>query len=64
MSAVVTMTTDFGLSDACVEGEGFLTLFGSSGHLELSFKDGSARDFLGADVGDEVRIRLPETGYD
>ena len=57
MSAVVTLTTDFGLSDVYIEGEGPLTLFGSSGYLEVSLKDGSARDLLGADVGDEITVQ-------
>ncbi len=40
------------------EGEGLLALIGSSGRLEIAMKGGSARDFLGAAVGGEVKIRL------
>ena len=40
------------------EGEGLLALIGSSGRLEIAMKGGGARDFLGAAVGGEVKIRL------
>ena len=46
------------LSRTYGEGEGLLALFGSSGYLEIAVKGGSARDFLKAAVGDEVKIRL------
>lgn len=46
------------LSRTYAEGEGLLALIGSSGHLEIAVKGSSARDFLGATVGDEVKIRL------
>ena len=47
-----------GLSRTYGEGEGLLVLIGSSGYLEIAVKGGSARDFLGAAVGDDVKIRL------
>ena len=50
-----------GLAYTYAEGEGLLALFGSSGYLEVSVKNGSARDLLGADVGDEVIVR-PSAG--
>ena len=53
-----------GLAHTYAESEGLLTLFGSSGYLEISVKDGSARDLLGTEVGDEVSISIPETEYD
>ena len=40
------------------EGEGLIALIGSSGHLEVALRNGNASDFLGAGVGDEVKIRL------
>ncbi|HCP60166.1 MAG TPA: hypothetical protein DIT43_01105 [Dehalococcoidia bacterium] len=48
-----------GLSRTYAEGEGLLALIGGSGHLEISVKEGSASTFLGAGIGDEVRM---ETG--
>jgi hypothetical protein len=46
-----------GLSHTYAEGEGLLALVGSSGYLEVSLKGGSAKAFLDAEVGNEVRIR-------
>ena len=46
------------LSRTYGEGEGLLALIGSSGYLEIAVKGGSARDFLGAAVGDDVKIKL------
>ncbi len=46
------------LSRTYGESEGLLALIGSSGYLEIAVKGGSARDFLGAAVGDDVKIRL------
>ena len=51
-----------GLSRTYGEGEGLLALIGSSGYLELSLKGGNASAFLGAEVGNEVRIRLKSGG--
>ena len=47
-----------GLSRTYGESRGLLVLIGSSGYLEVSLKGGNASTFLGADVGDEVRIGL------
>jgi S-adenosylmethionine hydrolase len=38
------------------QGQGLMTMLGSSGYLEVSLRDGSASAFLGAIVGDEVRV--------
>ncbi len=46
-----------GLVNTYAEGEGLLTLLGSNGYLEVSLRDGSARDFLGAGIGDEVTVQ-------
>lgn len=46
-----------GLSRTYEEGNELLALIGSSGYLEVSLKRGSASTFLGAKVGDEVKIR-------
>jgi len=46
-----------GLSRTYAEGEGLLALIGSSGYLEVSLKGGSACALLGAEVGNEVRIK-------
>lgn len=48
-----------GLSRTYGAGEGLLALIGSGGHLEISRKEGDARAFLNAGVGDEVRVRKP-----
>lgn len=47
-----------GLISSYEEGDGLLAIIGSSGHMEISVKNGSAADVLGAKVGDEVRIRV------
>jgi S-adenosylmethionine hydrolase len=39
------------------EGEDLMALIGSSDHLEIAVKDGSAAIFLGAKIGDEVKVR-------
>lgn len=54
MSRSLKLRTSFGYAEP---GELCLIL-GSHGLLELSVRDGSAREALGAHVGDEVRIRL------
>jgi len=46
-----------GLSRTYAEGKGLLALIGSSGYLEVAFEGGSASDFLGVEVGGEVKIR-------
>jgi len=45
------------LSASYAEAEGLLALIGSSGHLEIAVKNGSATGLIGAKVGDEVRIK-------
>jgi S-adenosylmethionine hydrolase len=47
------------ITDYYAQKEGVLAILGSSGYLEVSFRDGSACDFLGASVGDEVIVILP-----
>ena len=46
-----------GLSLTYAESEGLLALVGSSEYLEISLRDGSACALLGAEIGNEVRIR-------
>jgi S-adenosylmethionine hydrolase len=45
-----------GLSHTYGTGEGLLALIGSSEYLEISLKEGDARAFLKAEVGQEVKI--------
>jgi S-adenosylmethionine hydrolase len=45
------------LSRTYADRKGLLALIGSSGHLEVSLNGGNACAFLGAEVGNEVRIR-------
>ena len=51
-----------GLSHTYADGEGLLALIGSSGHLEVALKDGTAAAFLGAQIGSEVRLRKQSGG--
>jgi hypothetical protein len=46
-----------GLSRTYAEAKKLLAVIGSSGHLEVSLKEGSASAFLKAKIGDEVRIK-------
>ncbi len=46
----------YGLSRNYAEGEGLLALIGSSEYLEISLSNGDASAFLGAKVGDEVKL--------
>jgi hypothetical protein len=46
-----------GLSRTYGAAEGLLALIGSSDRLEISLKNGDAGTFLGARIGDEVKIR-------
>ena len=39
------------------ESSGLLALIGSDGYLEVAVKGGSASDFLGAKIGDEVKVK-------
>jgi len=48
-----------GITDYYAQGKGAMAIIGSSGYLEVSLRDGSACDFLGAVVGDEVRVTTP-----
>jgi S-adenosylmethionine hydrolase len=45
-----------GISDYYAQKEGVMAVVGSSGYLEVSLRDGSACDFLGVGVGDEIRV--------
>jgi S-adenosylmethionine hydrolase len=45
-----------GLCRTYAEGSGLLALIGSSGHLEVALKGGSAASLLDAHPGDEVRL--------
>ena len=53
----VSNQTIHGLSRTYAESEGLLALIGSSDHLEISVKDGSAHNLLNVTIGDEVRVR-------
>jgi len=45
-----------GMSDYYAQKEGVMAVVGSSGYLEISLREGSACDFLGTRVGDEIRV--------
>jgi S-adenosylmethionine hydrolase len=45
-----------GISSYYTQDEGVMAIMGSSGYLEISLRDGSACDFLGMVVGDEIKI--------
>jgi S-adenosyl-L-methionine hydrolase (adenosine-forming) len=45
-----------GMSSYYAQGEGIMALLSSTGHLEISLTNGSACDYLGTVVGDEVRV--------
>ena len=45
-----------GISDYYAQKEGVMAVVGSSGYLEISLREGSACDFLGTVVGDEIRV--------
>jgi S-adenosylmethionine hydrolase len=45
-----------GISDYYAQNEGVMAVVGSSGYLEVSLRDGSACDFLGTVVGDEIKV--------
>jgi len=47
-----------GVNDYYAQNEGIMAIVGSSGYLEVSFRNGSACEFLGMVVGDEVRVVL------
>ena len=48
-----------GITRYYAQDEGLMAILGSSGYLEISLRDGSACDHLGARVGDEVRVISP-----
>jgi S-adenosylmethionine hydrolase len=45
-----------GISDYYAQNKGVMAIVGSSGYLEVSLRDGSACDFLGMAVGDEIKV--------
>jgi S-adenosylmethionine hydrolase len=45
-----------GISDYYAQNKGIMAIVGSSGYLEVSLRDGSACDFLGAMLGDEIKV--------
>ncbi|MFO7773041.1 MAG: SAM-dependent chlorinase/fluorinase [Dehalococcoidia bacterium] len=45
-----------GINTYYAQNRGVMAILGSSGYLEISLRDGSACDFLGMLVGDEVRV--------
>lgn len=45
-----------GISSYYAQKNGIMALLGSTGHLEISVTNGSARDFLDMMVGDEIRV--------
>ena len=45
-----------GISDYYAQDKGVMAIMGSSGYLEVSLRDGSAYDFLGTVVGDEIKV--------
>ena len=51
-----------GLSLTYAESKGLLALIGSSGYLEVSLREGNASAFINAEIGNEVKIRLPSGG--
>lgn len=62
---VVVQTGKFtiaGLSRSYAEKEGLLALVGSNNYLEIAVQNGNAQNYVKAQVGDEVRVRvtLPE----
>lgn len=46
----------YGISLAYGKGQGLMAIIGSSDYLEISLKDGNARDYLEAKPGNEVKI--------
>jgi S-adenosylmethionine hydrolase len=45
-----------GISDYYAQNKGVMAIVGSSGYLEVSLREGSACDFLGTAVGDEIKV--------
>ena len=48
-----------GVSGYYAQSEGVMAILGSSGYLEIALRNGSACDFLGMLVGDELKVVLP-----
>jgi S-adenosylmethionine hydrolase len=48
-----------GIGDYYAQNKGVMAIVGSSGYLEVSLRDGSACDFLGVVVGDEIKVISP-----
>jgi len=45
-----------GISSYYEQNEGVMAIVGSTGYLEISLRNGSACDFLGMVVGDEIKV--------
>jgi S-adenosyl-L-methionine hydrolase (adenosine-forming) len=45
-----------GISNYYAQNKGVMAIVGSSGYLEVSLREGSACDFLGTVVGDEIKV--------
>jgi len=45
-----------GISDYYAQNKGVMAIVGSTGYLEISLRNGSACDFLGMVVGDEIKV--------
>jgi len=45
-----------GIGSYYAQDEGLMAILGSSGYLEISLRNGSACDFLGMGVGDEIKV--------
>jgi S-adenosyl-L-methionine hydrolase (adenosine-forming) len=45
-----------GVNNYYTQNKGVMAIAGSSGYLEISLRDGSACDFLGMAVGDEIKV--------
>jgi S-adenosylmethionine hydrolase len=45
-----------GIKNYYAQNEGVMAIVGSSGYIEVSLRDGSACDFLGAIVGDAIKV--------
>ena len=45
-----------GITDYYAQEDGVMAVVGSSGYLEISLRDGSACDFLGVGVGEEISV--------
>ena len=52
------------LSQSYEQAQELLAIIGSSGHLEIALKSGSAARLLGSKVGDELRLVSPRTSRD